>query len=148
MTQDPGTVKAKFEGANPIFRVDNISVSLDYYIRVLGFKIDWETPFFASVSRDRYHLFLSEGDQGHPGSWVWVGVTDLEALFAEYTAAGAKIRHPPTNYPWAYEMQVEDPDQNILRLGSENKEGEAIGEWFDMYGRRWHLVEKRWRRAD
>lgn len=148
MTQDPGTVKAKFEGVNPIFRVDSLSASLDYYVRVLGFRIDWEAPFFACVSRDRCHLFLSEGDQGHTGSWVWAGVTDLEALFAEYTAAGAKIRHPPTNYPWAYEMQVEDPDQNILRLGSENKESEAIGEWFDMYGRRWHFVEKKWRRAD
>jgi uncharacterized glyoxalase superfamily protein PhnB len=141
------SAKARFEGVTPILRVDNLSTSLDYYLRVLGFKIDWETPFFASISRDRCKLFLSEGDQGHPGSWVWAGVTDVEALFAEYTAAGAKVRHSPTNYPWAYEMQVEDPDGNILRLGSENKEGETTGEWLDMTGHRWNFIHGRWSRA-
>jgi hypothetical protein len=25
----------------------------------------------------------------------------------------------PTNYSWAVEMQIEDPDGNVLRLGSE-----------------------------
>jgi hypothetical protein len=28
---------------------------------------------------------------------------------------------PPTNFPWALEMQVEDPDGNVLRIGSEPK---------------------------
>jgi hypothetical protein len=28
---------------------------------------------------------------------------------------------PPTNFPWALEMHVEDPDGNVLRLGSEPK---------------------------
>ena len=51
----------------------------------------------------------------------FVGVEDVEALFEEYTGKGARIRHPPTNYPWAYEMQVEDPDGHVLRFGSEPK---------------------------
>jgi hypothetical protein len=28
---------------------------------------------------------------------------------------------PPTNFPWALEMQVKDPDGNVLRIGSEPK---------------------------
>lgn len=48
-----------------------------------------------------------------------------------------KIRHPPTNYSWALEMQVEDLDGNILRLGSDPRAGEPDGEWLDMYGNRW-----------
>ena len=126
-----------FEGVTPILRVGNLSASLEYYTQKLGFKIDWQEPLFASVSRGRCHVFLSEGDQGHSGSWVWIGVEDAKALFREYQASGAKIRHRPTNYEWAYEMQVEDPDGNILRMGSDNKKDQPIGEWLDMNGNRW-----------
>ena len=130
--------RAKFGGACPIFRVQSLEASLDYYVRVLGFKIDWNEPEgIASVSRDRVCLFLCQGDQGNPGSWAWVGVDDAEALFHEYRAAGARVRHPPTNYWWALEMQVEDLDGNVLRLGSSPREGEPFGEWLDMHGRRW-----------
>ena len=59
-----------FEGVTPIVRVRNLAASLDYYVHKLGFKIDWQAPIFASVSRGRCHIFLSEGDQGNPGGWV------------------------------------------------------------------------------
>ncbi len=85
-------------------------------------------------------MFLSQGDQGNPGSWVWIGVSDAAALCEEISARGAKIRNPPTNYPWALEMQVEDPDGNVLRMGSECREGEAFGDWLDMKGDRWRVA--------
>jgi catechol 2,3-dioxygenase-like lactoylglutathione lyase family enzyme len=136
-TDAPNDAVVRFEGGNPIFRVRSLSASLDYYVRVLGFKLDWGDAGFASVSRDRFHLFLCQGDQGNPGSWVWIGVSDAEALFEEYRANGAKVRHPPTNYAWAYEMQVEDPDGNVLRMGSEPRTDQPIGEWLDMRGDTW-----------
>jgi catechol 2,3-dioxygenase-like lactoylglutathione lyase family enzyme len=126
-----------FEGVCPILRVRDLAASLDYYVRTLGFKIDWQGPFFASVSRGKCHIFLSYGDQGQPGAWVWIGVEDAGALLEEYRHTGAKIRHRPTNYPWAYEMQVEDLDGNVLRLGSDSKKDEPTGEWLDMDGKRW-----------
>lgn len=129
-----------FEGVSPILRVQNLSASIDYYGHKLGFKIDWQGPIFASVSRGRCHIFLSEGDQGNPGSWVWIGVEDADALFNEYRIKEAKLRHPPTNYSWAYEMQVEDLDGNVLRLGSEPKSDQAVGEWLDMRGNRWAMA--------
>ncbi len=93
-----------FDPATPIFCVANVGASIEYYVNALGFKVDWQAgPGFASVSRDRCHLFLCEKDQqGHPGAWTWIGVTDADSLAAEYRKTGAKIRHPPTNYPWAY----------------------------------------------
>lgn len=127
-----------FGGVTPIFRVENLQGSLDYYVNVLGFKIDFQSSgTTASVSRDRCGIFLVEGDQGHPGAWVWIGLADVELLFEEYQSKGAKIRHPPTNYSWAREMQVEDPDGNVLRIGSDPREDEPLGEWLDMHGRRW-----------
>ena len=118
------------EGITPILRVQNLPVSLDYYVNVLGFKVDWQSPgIMAGISRDNCHIMLCEGDQGNPGTWVWIGVENVEPLFEEYTNKRAKVRHPPTNYPWAYEMQIEDPDQHVLRFGSEPKEDQPFGEW-------------------
>jgi catechol 2,3-dioxygenase-like lactoylglutathione lyase family enzyme len=127
-----------FEGISPILRVRSLRASIDYYVSVLGFKVDWEDPgTFASVSRGRCGIFLCEGDQGNPGAWVWIGVEDSERLFEEYSARGARIRHPPTNYRWAYEMQIEDPDGNVLRFGSEPKVDRPFGAWLDMRGDLW-----------
>lgn len=124
-------------GPIPVFRVASAAASRNYYVNVLGFKVNWEYPDFISVSRDRCTVFLCEGDQGHPGVWVWIGVEDCAALHEELRAKGAKIRHPPTNYPWALEMQIEDPDGHVLRLGSDSIKGEPEGEWLDMHGQRW-----------
>jgi catechol 2,3-dioxygenase-like lactoylglutathione lyase family enzyme len=121
-----------------VLRVRDVRASRDYYVQTLGFKVDFEHEgYLVSVSRGRCGLFLCEGDQGNPGSWVWIGAQDVDALYEEYKTSGAKIRHAPTNYTWALEMQVEDLDGNVLRLGSEPRAGEPDGEWLDMYGRRW-----------
>jgi len=137
MTQGDTPEMTGFEGMNPILRVTDLSASLEYYVAKLGFKIDWQGPFFASVSRGKCHIFLSVGDQGHLGSWVWIGVEDADALVREYQASGARVRNPPTNFEWAYEMQIEDLDGNVLRLGSEQKTDQPEGEWLDMRGERW-----------
>jgi catechol 2,3-dioxygenase-like lactoylglutathione lyase family enzyme len=134
----PKGAATEFEGVTPILRAGNLATSIDYYVRVLGFKLNWQyADIIAAVSRDRCEIFLCEGDQGNPGSWVWIGVGDAEALFEEYKCSGAKVRNPPGNFPWAYEMQVEDLDGNVLRMGSEPKLGGAVGKWRDMHGDLW-----------
>lgn len=111
----------RIEGITPILRVENPEASKRYYLDVLGFKLDWEAPWMFSVSRDRASLMLCRQHQGNPGTWVWIGCEDADALHAEFVAKGANIRHPPTNFEWAYEFQVEDPDGHVLRFGSEPK---------------------------
>ena len=130
-----------FGKAVPVLRVESVERSLHYYTVILGFRIDFQTPGFASVSRDQCNLFLCEGDQGHAGTWLWIGVPDAQQLFEEWKAKGANIRHPPTNYDWALEMQVEDPDGNILRLGSDAIRDQPRGPWLDMNGTLWDPVE-------
>ena len=108
----------------PILRVDSVAASIRYYVDVLGFKVDWGSErdsTFASVSRDRRAIMLAQGEQGQPGTWLWIGVEDIEPLYAEYSAKGVKFREQPTNYPWAYEMKIEDPDGHVLRFGSDSK---------------------------
>ena len=141
-TTVPARTAIEFGGVTPVLRVSNIAASIDYYTGVLGFKVNFQFPnqgesFFASISRGKCCLFLSVGDQGHPGSWVWIDGKDVDAVYEEFKASGAKIRNPPTNYSWALEMQVEDLDGNVLRIGSDRRPGERDGEWLDMYGDRW-----------
>jgi len=64
--------------------------------------------------------------------------------FEQYQGTAAKLRHAPTNYQWALEMQVEDLDGNVLRR-SDPKKDEPVGEWLDMNGNRWMMsAEKEW----
>ena len=110
----------RFEGSQPILRVENMLRSLDFYVGVLGFKnAAWGTEEFTSVNRDAAGIYLCRGGQGRGGAWVWLGVGDVRPLHEQYKAAGVKILLPPTNYPWALEIHIEDPDGNVLRFGSE-----------------------------
>jgi predicted enzyme related to lactoylglutathione lyase len=128
----PSSSRTRFECSQPILGVKDMSVSIRYYVDVLGFQnAEWGNNDFTSVNRDNAGIYLCQGDQGHPGTWVWIGVEDVAALYEEYKAAGASFRHPPRNFPWAYEMKVEDPDGHILRFGSEPRGDIPFEQWSD-----------------
>ena len=57
--------------------------------------------------------------KGEAGAWLWVGVEDAAQLHEFLLDQGVTIRMPPTNFPWALEFHLEDPDGNVLRIGSE-----------------------------
>ncbi|HET8888322.1 MAG TPA: glyoxalase superfamily protein [Candidatus Angelobacter sp.] len=111
-----------FENCQPILRVDDINTSLSFYVDKLGFKnADWGSSDFTSVNRDGAVMYLCRGGQGRGGAWIWIGVDDAQKLHDELKARGVAIRMPLTNHPWALEFQVEDPDGNVIRFGSEPK---------------------------
>ena len=86
--------RAEFECANPILCVANMSRSVRYYVDVLGFtNAEWGSDDFTCVTRDTAAIYLSEGDQGQPGTWAWIGVSDVEALHDEYKNQGC--HHTP-----------------------------------------------------
>lgn len=107
--------------ARPIFPVRDLPRSLAYYRDVLGFEVDWvygEPPDFASVSRGKGVLFLGV-DDATPGSWVMFFTRDVDALHREIAGRGAIVRMAPRDMPWGVrEMQVADPDGNIMRFGT------------------------------
>jgi predicted enzyme related to lactoylglutathione lyase len=110
----------RFECSQPVFRVEDIERSVKFYVDQLGFQnAQWGTDEFTSVNRDTAGIYLCRQNQGRGGAWAWIGVEDVEALHAEYQSRGVVIAQPPTDYPWALEMRLEDPDGNVLRMGSE-----------------------------
>lgn len=131
-------VPIKFHRSTPILPVRDLAAALRYFTEALGFTEDWkDSGVFASVSREEANLYLCQGDQGHAPTWAWIGVGDVRALFDEFSRSHARIRHPPTNYPWALEMQVEDLDGNVMRFGSDPEKERPPGPWLDMHGRSW-----------
>ena len=115
--------RTKFECANPILNVADMTRSVRYYVDVLGFtNAEWGGDDFTFLTRDGAGIYLSAGDQGQPGTWVWIGVEDVVALHEEYRAKGATILHSPESFPWAFEMKIGDPDGHVLRFGSDPTE--------------------------
>lgn len=112
----------RLECINPILKVKDLSVSRNYYVKALGFKeAEWGRNMnFTAMERDTCSLYLCEGGQGCKGTWLWIGFDgDMNTLHEELKSTGAIIRKPPTNYSWALELHVEDPDGHVLRFGTE-----------------------------
>ena len=118
----------RIENIDPILNVKDMARSVSFYVDVLGFKnADWGSDEFTSVSRDGRGLYLCKGGQGLPGTWVWIGFEgDIVALHEQLKARGITIKLAPSNFPWAYEMQIEDPDGHILRLATEPNPNEPF----------------------
>ena len=112
--------RVQLENSTPILRVEDMKRALAFYVDKLGFEnAEWGTDEFTSVNRPRAGIYLCRGAQGRGGAWAWIGVEDATRLHDEFVARGVAIRTPLTNFTWALEFHVEDPDGNVLRFGSE-----------------------------
>jgi len=111
----------RIENIQPILSVKDMHASRDFYINILGFEeADWGDDNFTSISRDNCRIYLCRGGQGSVGTWIWIGFEgDIYLLHNELKEKGVTIRQTPTNYPWALEMHVEDPDGHVLRFGTD-----------------------------
>ena len=118
--------RIRMGGCSPILRVENMQAALQFYVGMLDFEnAPWGSEDFTCVTNGRASIYLSRGDQGRGRAWIWVGVDDAAKLHGTLKARGVKIKLPPTNFSWALEMQIEDFDGNVLRLGSEPLAGEC-----------------------
>lgn len=145
----PESPTNSFGSPAPILRVKDVDASIVYYLNALGFELRWRAnPGFACVAREKCSIFLTDDNQSQPRMWVWIGVEDVRALHDQYVKSGGKIRNPPNNFEWALEMQVEDLDGNVLRIGSDREKDKPLGVWRDADGIGWrHLGNQRYERV-
>lgn len=122
------TLNFRIENIAPILYVQDIARSLRFYENILGFtNADWGDDSFTCITRDNTGIYLCKGAQGIPGTWIWIGFDgDILSLYEHLTAMDVTIRLPPTNFSWAYEIQIVDPDGHILRLGTEPNDQEPF----------------------
>jgi catechol 2,3-dioxygenase-like lactoylglutathione lyase family enzyme len=116
------------KGAYPMVFVSNVQTSAAFFRDKLGFSIDFlhgHPPFYGSVSRDAARLHLRfvhepvisagirEREEGLLSAFV--DVDNIQALFAEYKAAGVDFAHPLRKEPWGMSaFTVLDPDGNCI----------------------------------
>lgn len=117
----------QFPPVCPEVPVSDLAEAMAWYRDRLGFTIDWGDPGLglAGLSRDGTRLFLSSGDYratlgNRPPVVLWINLEDrgaIDALHAEWAAAGARIRAAPAARPYKlYEFLAEDPDGNVFRV--------------------------------
>ena len=111
-------METRVERINPCLDVQDLAASIHYYVDQLGFALYVETPVLAIVERDGHQIHLRQAGPDSAPARVWIGVEDIAPLHGPYRARGVKIAQEPTNYSWAYQMIVEDPDGNLLVFGS------------------------------
>ncbi len=87
-------MKASFTSITPLVPTgDTLTAALRFYTEHMGFFIVWQGDGMAGIERDGVALNLVENDNR-----MWadnasfsIGVSDLEALYAEYHALPAKV---------------------------------------------------------
>ena len=118
-------------------------------------KISSYTPSFPPLQQAQERGTHSSGGFGNskpgppaqPRMWIWIGVPNVRTLHSQYLTSGAKIRNPPNNFLWALEMQIEDLDGNVLRIGSDPEEDKPLGVFRDADGVGWrHLGNDKYER--
>jgi predicted enzyme related to lactoylglutathione lyase len=110
----------RYEAIAPILRVEDMSRARHFYVNMLGFQeAPWGTDDFTFMNSGNSGIYVCRGDQGRGGAWIWIGTDNARLLHDELLSRGVKILMPPTNFPWAIEFHVEDPDGNTLRIGSD-----------------------------
>jgi hypothetical protein len=124
----------QFFGAVPVFLVDDIVPTVEYYRDRLGFEIDFvygDPPGYGSVSRGGAILNFYKSDPpgrrnsvrrtgAGNGVDAYIVVRDIDDLFAEYQAAGVIImNYPATHDTGMREFKIEETNGYILVFAEE-----------------------------
>jgi hypothetical protein len=103
--------------AIPILPCSNLGVSLAFYQR-LGFAVVMQSARYAIVRRDgaELHFAVSGGQPVTAEAACCLRVASTDALYRELTNRGIDV-DPPMEREWyVKELQVFDPDRNILKF--------------------------------
>ena len=112
------------ENTIPVLPVKDLKRSKEFYVEMLGFRVDWGESLDATicqVSRDGHPIMLTEDKNLGSPARVWIGL-ESDKLFKELIEKGVTVLSGPKNEPWAYEMLIQDVDGNSLWLGTEPRD--------------------------
>ena len=112
------------------YQVKEVQRSIVFYTKMLRFNLDQQNlPAFGQVSIDNLKLIFSgpgasgsrpmpDGRQQEPGGWnrIVLQVQDLPARITELKKEGVHFRNEMEVGPGGRQIQVEDPDGNLIEL--------------------------------
>jgi catechol 2,3-dioxygenase-like lactoylglutathione lyase family enzyme len=114
-------------GAVPQLFVSDVKASCRFFVGILGFAIQFhygEPAYYALVARDAARLNLRFVHEPVPDRKTEVDllaasipVANIEALYREYSAAGAPMHQALKEQPWGRrDFIVRDPDGNLIHF--------------------------------
>ena len=123
--------QAAITGVSPFFIVRDVSATISFYCRLLGFEILYQepacAPFFAIVKRDgAMILFKQVGVEPLPNyqrdpaaRWdAYASVPDPDVLAAEFASRGVTFSKPlQDTHDGLRGFELEDVDGHILFFG-------------------------------
>jgi len=116
-----------FPAAVPEIPAASVDAAVNYYVRTLGFNLDWgdEQGGIAGISRRNCRLFITNrsfrescGNVGPILFWLNLeSKAEVNELFAEWKAAQARFVSEPEDKPWKLrEFIAADLDGNLIRV--------------------------------
>jgi predicted enzyme related to lactoylglutathione lyase len=118
------TIYPNIKSMSPLFVVADLERSLDFYIRELGFEIDFRyEDFYAGIIRDIYTVHLKCGDPDgneqvsnaeNEHLDLYFSVEDIDTLFESMKNRPVNIVQPLREMPYGREFYITDPDGYIL----------------------------------
>jgi hypothetical protein len=121
----------QLHGAQPVLPVLHVAAAADWFVRMLGFEVDFllgEPPAYGRVKLgdrswgDQIHIHL----QGTAGDITPCGATrlhvghDVDGLHAHLQRQGAEALTAPQDQPWGLrEISLRAPGGHLLVLGAE-----------------------------
>lgn len=118
------------ETVNVRYMVDDVSASIDFYTKLLGFELLTNAaPAFADVKRGNLRLLLAgpassagrpmpDGTKPGPGGWnrIHFIVDDIDAEVARLRGDGATFRNEILEGPGGKQILLQDPSGNVVEL--------------------------------
>jgi uncharacterized glyoxalase superfamily protein PhnB len=126
-----------FFGVLPVFLVDDVVQTVEYYRDVLGFQVDFvygDPPAYGSVSRDDAIINFSRSDPpGRRNNVVSAGagngvdafivVSDVDELYEELRGHGATLITEPRSEDYGMrEFHIEDCNRYRIAIAEEIEE--------------------------
>ena len=132
VTEPEVKAEVKFGGVHPVFVVEDVKATAEYYESKLGFVIvDYflDPPVYGMVRRGSVTLHFGKCDAGNAspnsafrsvGSDVYIDVDDVSALATEYQQSGADIVEGPVDREYQQcELLIKDLNGFVLRFGQD-----------------------------
>ena len=118
---------AMLTGLRSVLAVKDLAISVAFYREMLGFKLDFEVPGWAFLSRDQFRVMLGEcadamaaHETGDHSYFAYVTVDDIDELYRELAAKGVPRVQEISDKPWGMrEFGVRTPDGHRIMFGQE-----------------------------
>jgi len=118
------STEPKIKKMSPQFLVTDIEHSIDFYIKKLGFDLEFRyEDFYAGIIRDNYSIHLKSGKPSieerkrkreNDDIDIVFSVEAVEDLYEEFVNKSVEIIQPLCDRPYGKEFYIADPDGYIL----------------------------------